>query len=53
MNRLKKQSEKPAKEQSENRRQGLFQQWITGITATAHRVFFVEEHAALIVYGTP
>jgi hypothetical protein len=31
MNRLKKQSEKPAKEQSENRRQGLFQQWITGI----------------------
>jgi hypothetical protein len=31
MNRLKKQSEKPVKGQSENRRQGLFQQWITGI----------------------
>jgi hypothetical protein len=31
MNRLKKQSEKTPKEQTEKRRPGLFQQWITGI----------------------
>ena len=31
MNRLKKQSEQSAKEQTEKRRPGLFQQWITGI----------------------
>ena len=31
MNRLKKQSEQPAKEQAEKRRPGIIQQWITGV----------------------